>query len=74
LALTAITIAKRTGISFKKFADVNASFGYSDTIYPSLTIRQFLMMLLLVVITAICSALFPAWKALRLKPAESIRK
>lgn len=74
LALTAIAIAKRTGISFKKFAEVYASFGYSDTIYPSLTIQQFGMMLLLVVITAIFSALFPAWKALRLKPAESIRK
>jgi putative ABC transport system permease protein len=74
IALATIAITQKTGISFKKFADVYASFGYSDVIYPSLTIRQFAMMLLLVVITAIFSALFPAWKALRLKPAESIRK
>jgi ABC-type lipoprotein release transport system permease subunit len=74
LALVAIAITNRSGISFKKFADVYSSFGYSDVIYPSLTMRQFAMMLVLVVITAILSALFPAWKALRLKPAESIRK
>jgi ABC-type lipoprotein release transport system permease subunit len=74
LALTTIAITQKTGISFKKFSEVYSSFGYSDVVYPSLTTRQFGMMMLLVVITAILSALFPAWKALRLKPAESIRK
>jgi putative ABC transport system permease protein len=74
LALTAIAITKKTGISFKKFEEVYASFGYSEVTYPSLTSRQFVMMMLLVVVTAIFSALFPAWKALQLKPAASIRK
>jgi ABC-type lipoprotein release transport system permease subunit len=74
LALTCIAITQKTGISFKKFSEVYSSFGYSDVVYPSLTTRQFAMIMLLVVITAILSALFPAWKALRLKPAESIRK
>ncbi|MCG7858703.1 FtsX-like permease family protein [Flavihumibacter sediminis] len=74
LALAAIAITKRTGISFKKFTEVYSSFGYSDVIYPSLTLKQFGIMLLLVVITAIVSALLPAWKALRLDPAVSIRK
>ena len=53
---------------------VYASFGYSDMIYPAITGRQFTIMMVLVIITAVVSALFPAWKALQLKPADSIRK
>jgi ABC-type lipoprotein release transport system permease subunit len=74
IAFTSIAITKRTGISFKKFEEVYSSFGYSDMIYPSLTNKQFGIMMILVIITAFVSALFPAWRALRLKPAESIRK
>lgn len=73
-AFTAIAITKRTGISFKKFEEVYASFGYSDVVYPSLDRRQFGLIMLLVILTAIVSALFPAWRTLRLKPAASIRK
>jgi putative ABC transport system permease protein len=73
-AFTAIAITKRTGISFKKFEEVYASFGYSDIVYPSLDHRQFGLIMLLVILTAIVSALFPAWRTLRLKPAASIRK
>jgi len=74
IAFTAIAITKNTGISFKKYKEVYSSFGYSDVIYPTLTSWQFWMIMLLVIITAIIAALFPAWKALKLKPAESIRK
>lgn len=74
IAFIAIAISQKTGISFKKFKEVYSSFGYSDVIYPTLTNWQFWMIMLLVIITAIVSALFPAWRALQLKPAESIRK
>jgi ABC-type lipoprotein release transport system permease subunit len=73
-AFIAIAISQKTGISFNKFKEVYSSFGYSDVIYPTLTSWQFWMIMLLVIITAIVSALFPAWRALQLKPAESIRK
>lgn len=74
IAFIAIAISQKTGISFNKFKEVYSSFGYSDVIYPTLTNWQFWMIMLLVIITAIVSALFPAWRALQLKPAESIRK
>lgn len=74
IAFIAIAISQKTGISFKKFKEVYSSFGYSDVIYPTLTNWQFWMIMLLVIITAIVSAIFPAWRALQLKPAESIRK
>lgn len=74
ISMTAIAITHRTGLSFKKFSDVYASFGYSEVIYPELALRQFTAILLLVVITALVSSLFPAWRALHLKPAEAMRK
>jgi ABC-type lipoprotein release transport system permease subunit len=74
LALVTIAITQRTGIDFSQFSEAYSSFGYSSIFYPSLSLRQFGMMLLLVVITAFVSALFPARKALQLNPAESLKK
>lgn len=69
-----IMITRKTGISLKMFSEAFSSFGYSDMVYPSLTMRQFVTMMALVVCTALVSAIFPARRALSLKPAEAIRK
>lgn len=74
IAMTAIAITKQTGISFEKFTEVYSSFGYNNVIFPELTLRQFTISMMLVVFTAIVASLFPAWRALRLKPAEAMRK
>jgi ABC-type lipoprotein release transport system permease subunit len=74
LALVTIGITQRTGIDFSQFSDAYSSFGYSSIFYPSLSGKQFGVMIILVVITAFVSALFPARKALQLNPAESLKK
>ncbi|MFV5702570.1 ABC transporter permease [Flavobacterium sp. XS2P12] len=74
LAFAAIGITQKTGIDFSRFSDVYSSFGYSSIIYPNLTSRQFVIIMLLVLLTALFSALFPARKALQLNPAESLKK
>lgn len=74
LAFSTILITQQTGISFSKFSEVYSSFGYSSVIYPIIHFGQFGSIMLLVFITAIFSALFPAIRALKLKPAESIKK
>ncbi|PWA08228.1 ABC transporter permease [Flavobacterium laiguense] len=74
LAFASIGISQRTGIDFSEFSEVYSSFGYSSVIYPSLTANQFGNIMLLVVITALFSALFPAKRALKLNPAESLKK
>lgn len=73
-AFTTIIITQRTGIDFSQFSEAYSSFGYSSIIYPSLTARQFGIVMMLVLITALFSALFPARRALRLNPAESLKK
>ena len=74
LALITIGITQRTGIDFSQYSDAYSSFGYSSVFYPSLSARQFVIMIVLVLITAFVSALFPARRALRLNPAESLKK
>lgn len=74
LSIISIGITQRTGIDFSNFSEAYSSFGYSSIIYPSLTARQFGIIMLLVFITALFSALFPARRALKLNPAESLKK
>ena len=73
-ALLTIMYTRKNGIDLSVFSDTFSSFGYSNEVFPSLTIGQFGTVMLLVVVTALFSALFPARRALKLKPAEAIRK
>ena len=73
LAFGTIAITNKTGIDFGKFSEVYSSFGYNSIIYPSLTLTQLGNIMLLVIITALFSALFPARRALKLNPAESLK-
>lgn len=74
LGLITTKITHNTGIQFKAYKEVYANFGYNDIIYPELAVKQFITIVLLVLITAIISGIFPARRALKLKPVESIRK
>ncbi|MBX9781747.1 MAG: ABC transporter permease [Chitinophagaceae bacterium] len=53
--------------------EMMSSFGYSTVIYPEFPADKFLGVMLIVFITAILSCLFPAIKALRLKPVEALQ-
>ena len=74
LAFTTIGITNRTGIDFSQFSEVYSSFGYSSIIYPTLSWNQFGNIVVLIILTALFSALLPARRALKLKPAESLKK
>jgi ABC-type lipoprotein release transport system permease subunit len=74
LAFASIGITNRTGINFSQFSEVYSSFGYSSIIYPTLSWNQFGNIVVLIILTALFSALFPARRALKLKPAESLKK
>lgn len=74
LALLSITLTRKTGINLSQYSEVYGTFGYDSKIYPSLTSEQFITVMILVLITALISSLFPARKALNLNPASSIKK
>ena len=54
--------------------EMMSSFGFNTVIYPSFPSEKLFMIILLVIGTAVLSCLFPAMKALRLKPVEALRR
>jgi ABC-type lipoprotein release transport system permease subunit len=63
----------RTGIHFASWGEGFEAIGFSATVYPVITPVFFLLITLMVIVTAIVSSVWPARKALKLDPAEAIR-
>lgn len=64
----------KTGIDLSGIAgEVMRDFGYASVIYPVLPSDSIWQIIRLVALTAALSAVFPALKALKLKPVEAIR-
>ena len=62
----------RSGINLSMFAQGLESFGISSIVYPALDAPFYGTLAIMVIIAAILSALYPAIKALKLKPVEAI--
>jgi len=71
--LTVIILGK-TGINISMFSKGLASYGFSSIIYPALDQEKYEIIVTMCLITAILSAIYPAYKALQLNPSEAIRK
>ena len=54
--------------------DMMASFGFETTIYPSFPWEKLVTVLVMVIGTSLLSSLLPAWRALRLRPVEALRR
>jgi ABC-type lipoprotein release transport system permease subunit len=73
LSVLSQLILSRTGIDLSFLSEGLRSVGLESVIYPSLDIQPLIIMSILVVITGILSALYPARKAIRLNPGETLR-
>lgn len=74
LGYLTILITHTYGISLRSFESVYSTFGYSREVFPELQLSQIWIIILLVLLTAVVSALFPAFKAMRINPASSLKK
>jgi ABC-type lipoprotein release transport system permease subunit len=68
-----ISILGRTGIHFSGWGEGFEAIGYAARVYPEVGPDFFLLTTLMVIVTAIVSSLWPARKALNLKPVEALR-
>ena len=61
------------GIDLSAFSNSLESFGSSSMLYPFLPTTMYIVLTVMIIITANIAALLPAWKATHLQPAEAIR-
>lgn len=62
------------GIDLSAFSKGMRQFGLSEIVYPSMETDLYGLLVLSVAITAILASIYPAYKAISLRPVEAIRK
>ncbi len=62
------------GLDLSAFSSGMEKFGLASIVYPTLEGEIYFRMALAVWITAVVASVYPAWKAVRLRPVEAIRK
>ncbi len=73
LALGATKMLARSGIDLSMWAKGFEQMGYDSIVYPVIDVSQVTWIIILVVITGIVAAIYPARKALKYNPADAIR-
>jgi len=63
----------KTGLNLNMWAEGLESIGFSSIIYPEVTIDNYLIVTLLVIITGTVASIWPARRALKLNPADALR-
>jgi len=61
------------GLNLYFWKEVYASIGYSSVVYPLISAQMIISTTLMVILTGIVSAVYPAYKALKYSPADATR-
>ncbi len=74
LSWLCITYFGHVGIDLSALAEGLNEYGIGTVVYPELTWPYYLNIMLMIAVAALFSALYPAWRTLKLKPVQAIRK
>lgn len=72
LVVVTLAIFERTGIDLSVFSEGMREFGMSEVVYPQPATEIYVQVAFAVFLTAFLGALYPAWKATRLRPVEAL--
>ncbi len=72
LGYSTITHYANNGVDLSQYSEGLASFGYSSILYPYVESQAYYTIVIAVVVTAIIGAIYPAWKAIKLRPVEAL--
>ena len=73
IAALLVHFTGNVGIDLSIFSEGFEAIGYSSILYPQIGIVFYFTITLLIILTAILASIYPAMKALKLKPAEALR-
>jgi ABC-type lipoprotein release transport system permease subunit len=75
MVISGIVIAAtaKNGINLVKYAEGMEAMGFSAHLYPAVDTPFFIMTSLLIVLTGVLSAVYPARKALKMNPMDALR-
>ena len=73
LGAASIWLTAQKGINLSLFSQGLSSYGISSHLFPSLPADFYSTLFIMIIITAIVSAIYPAIKAVKLNPASAIR-
>lgn len=73
LGLAIIGITSFTGIDIMGSMSSIESMGFATLIYPEISLREIIPVTIMIIIAGILSAIYPARKAVKVKPAEGIK-
>ena len=69
-----VTILNHSGVDMSVFSDGLQAIGYPSMVYPSIDFDSYVKITIMVIMTGILAAIYPALHAVRLNPSEAIRK
>jgi ABC-type lipoprotein release transport system permease subunit len=69
---TTILYYKGVGVDLTEYSEGLAAFGYSAILYPYVHSEAYYQIAVAVLVTALVGAIYPAWKAIKLKPVEAL--
>ncbi len=73
LGAASVTVLGHTGLDLSAVSSGLEGFGFSRILYPTVPLREYPVVVMLVVLTALVASIYPGWKAVRMNPVEAIR-